>query len=57
MCSDLYGESEAGIPLQEPWHCQCDAGHDTHTMKTALVCLVFLPSRSGNVKSSEKLQS
>lgn len=57
MCSDLYGESEAGTPLQEPWHCQCDAGHDTHTMKTALVCLVFLPSRSGKAKSSEKLQS
>lgn len=45
------------LELQEAWHCQDDAEHNPHTVKTALVYLDFSLSRHGNAKSSEKLKS
>jgi len=57
MSSDLFREAEAGISLEEAWHCRDDAEHNPHTVKTVLVCLAFSLSRCGNAKSSEKLKS
>lgn len=45
------------LELQEAWHCQYDAEHNPHTVKTALVYLAFSLSRHGNAKSREKLKS
>lgn len=57
MSSYLFREAEAGTSLQEAWHCQDDAEHDPHTVKTALVYLAFSLSGRENAKSSEKLKS